>query len=125
MMRSRTVPRIVSRIVRLSALVVAGPLLVLGAPGSAVAQCSEANYRGSRTFPGGSCPATVANTASGVVWAVLVLAAVLWIALALSRSRATTDADLALVDATFSRAAGGHAASGHAASGHSASGQEP
>ncbi|MDT0449424.1 hypothetical protein [Streptomyces hesseae] len=104
-----------SRTARLSALAVAVPLLVLGTPAAASAQCSEPNYRGSRTFPGGSCPEQVADTASGVVWAVLVLAAALWVALALSRSRATTDADLALVDATFSHAATAEATSAEAA----------
>ncbi|MEV4433029.1 hypothetical protein [Streptomyces sp. NPDC049585] len=91
-----------SRWARTSALAVATALLVLGAPASASAQCADPNYRGTRTFPGGSCPTTVAQTASAGVWAVLVLAAALGLAHLLSRSRSTTDADLAMLDAVFS-----------------------
>ncbi|MER6997219.1 hypothetical protein [Streptomyces sp. NPDC000410] len=101
-----------SRIVRLSALATATALLVLGTPASASAQCSDPNYKGSRSFPGGSCPEYVANTSSAAVWALLVLAGGLWLAFAWSRSRDTTIADLAVVDAVFSDAATGETVAG-------------
>ncbi|GAA2717056.1 MULTISPECIES: hypothetical protein [Streptomyces] len=96
-----TPSRAPSRWARPAGLAVATALLVLGAPASASAQCADPNYRGTRTFPGGSCPTTVAGTASAGVWAVLVLAAALWLARLLTRSRSTTDADLAMLDAVF------------------------
>ncbi len=52
----------------------------------------------------GACPEGVAGGASGAVWAVVVLAAGLWIAYARSRSRATADTDLEVIDAVFSEA---------------------
>ncbi|MFC4517564.1 hypothetical protein [Streptomyces ehimensis] len=101
MTRSRTHSR--SRCAGLVAPVLTAVLLVLGTPASASAQCADPNYRGSRTFPGGSCPETVADTASTGVWVLVLLAAGTWLAYALSRSRSTTDADLATVDATFAK----------------------
>ncbi|MBT2384379.1 hypothetical protein [Streptomyces sp. ISL-11] len=95
--------------VRASALATATALLVLGAPATASAQCADPHYHGGRTFPGGSCPENVADAASGTVWAVLVLAAGLWIAVALSRHRSTTAADLAAIDEAFSRTTPGTA----------------
>ncbi|MFG2205687.1 hypothetical protein [Streptomyces sp. NPDC048638] len=94
-----------SRAVRLTTLAAATALLVLATPATASAQCSGPNYRGTRTFPGGDCPEPTAIAASGTVWALLLLAAGLWLTLARRRSRSATTADLALVDATFTQAA--------------------
>ncbi|MFE2879364.1 hypothetical protein ACFXG6_25205 [Streptomyces roseus] len=91
-----------ARAVRLTSLAAAAALLVLGSPSTAFAQCAEPNYRGSGAFPGPGCPAHAAGVASGVVWAVLAVVAGLWLVHALSRSRAGTTADLAVMDAVFS-----------------------
>ncbi|MER5889159.1 hypothetical protein ABT160_35490 [Streptomyces sp. NPDC001941] len=79
-------------------------VLVLAAPGAAFAQCAGPNYRGGRELPSGPCPSEAAGTASATVWLVLVLAVLVWLALARRHGRATTEADLALVDAEFSAA---------------------
>ncbi|MFF8280861.1 hypothetical protein ACF05T_33170 [Streptomyces lateritius] len=97
---------------RLLALATATALLVLGAPASAAAQCSNPDYKGIRSFPGGACPQHVAGIASGVVWALLTLAAGLWLISALRRSRSETDTDLATIDAVFSDASNEESAAG-------------
>lgn len=94
-----------SRAVRLLALAAATVLLVLGGPSSASAQCLPPAYHSDLPGGSGTCPEQVAGSASAVVWAVLVLAAGLWLARALSRSRDTTDDDLAVVDSVFSQSA--------------------
>ncbi|GGX23621.1 hypothetical protein [Streptomyces chryseus] len=89
---------------RLLAVATATALLVLVAPVSAAAQCSNPDYKGSRSFPGGACPENVAGIASGAVWALLVLAAGLWLASALRRSRSETATDLTTIDSVFGAA---------------------
>ncbi|KOU55071.1 hypothetical protein ADK57_45875 [Streptomyces sp. MMG1533] len=93
------------RTVRLSALAAASALLVLGTPSPASAQCAAPTYHGGLPLRVGQCPEGVAGGAAAGVWALLVLAAGLWLASALSRSRTTTDADLAAIDEVFSQAA--------------------
>ncbi|MGW3283066.1 hypothetical protein ACWDR3_00300 [Streptomyces sp. NPDC001002] len=90
-----------SRAVRLCALIVAVVLVVLDGPSSASAQCLPPAYHGDLPGSTGSCPGRTVAEASGVVWAVLVLAVGLWLARAQFRSRAETDADLELVDSVF------------------------
>ncbi|MFI9103274.1 hypothetical protein ACIGXA_22400 [Streptomyces fildesensis] len=89
-------------------LAVFAPLLatafVLATPDLAVAQCAAPDYRGGRALPSGGCPTHTAATASATVWAVLALAAAVWLMLAIRRARDVTDADLAVVDAGFSAA---------------------
>ena len=88
---------------------VTGPtalVLLLAAPGQAFAQCAAPDYRGGRALPSGACPTETAGIASAVVWIVLVLAALAWLALAKQRRRTTTEADLALVDAGFAAGPG-------------------
>ncbi|MFD8467459.1 hypothetical protein ACFV10_20455 [Streptomyces cyaneofuscatus] len=88
---------------------VAGPtalVLLLAAPGQAFAQCAAPDYRGGRALPSGACPTETAGVASAVVWIVVVLAALAWLALAKQRRRTTTEADLALVDAGFAAGPG-------------------
>ncbi|MCM2424060.1 hypothetical protein [Streptomyces sp. RKAG293] len=90
------------------ALAVFAPLLatalVLVTPDPAVAQCAASDYRGGRAFPSGGCPTHAAATASATVWVLLALAAAVWLILAMRRARAVTDADLAVVDASFAAA---------------------
>ncbi|MFD3649310.1 hypothetical protein ACFWUT_18960 [Streptomyces cyaneofuscatus] len=81
-------------------------VLLLVPPGQAFAQCTAPDYRGGRALPSGACPTETAGIASAVVWIVLVLAALAWLALARHRRRATTEADLALVDAGFAAGPG-------------------
>lgn len=88
--------------VRLLVVTTATTLLILGAPASAVAQCSNPDYKGIGSFPGGACSQHVAGIASGALWVLLALAAGLWLAAALRQSRTQTDADLATIDAVFS-----------------------
>ncbi|WP_187284719.1 hypothetical protein [Streptomyces sp. uw30] len=91
------------RIARLSALVTATATLVLGTPSPASAECAAPTYHGGLPLHVGECPEAVAGGASAGVWALLLLAAGLWLASALSRSRAGTDADLATIDEVFSQ----------------------
>ncbi|MER5938832.1 hypothetical protein ABT121_16095 [Streptomyces sp. NPDC001928] len=93
------------RIARLSALASATATLVLGTPSPASAECAAPTYHGGLPLHVGECPEAVAGGASAGVWALLILAAGLWLAWALSRSRAATDADLATIDEVFSQAA--------------------
>ncbi|OEJ23574.1 hypothetical protein AR457_02725 [Streptomyces agglomeratus] len=106
------------RRVRLPALATATALLVLGAPASAVAQCSNPDYKGSRSFPGGACPEHVAGFASGAMWGLLALAAGLWLISALRRSRSETDTDLAAIDAVFGGALNEESAAGRREADH-------
>ncbi|MFE9728613.1 hypothetical protein ACFYQ5_34840 [Streptomyces sp. NPDC005794] len=89
------------RIVRLSALTAATAALVIGAPSPASAECAAPTYHGGLPLRVGECPEAVAGGAAAGVWALLVLVAGLWLASALSRSRASTDADLRTVDRVF------------------------
>ncbi|MER5360764.1 hypothetical protein [Streptomyces sp. NPDC002785] len=90
-----------TRIVRLSALAVATAALVLGAPSPASAECAAPTYHGGLPLRVGECPEAIASGAAAGVWALLVLVAGLWLASALSRSRASTDADLGTIDRVF------------------------
>lgn len=90
-----------SRAIRLLAWAAAVLVLVLGCPVPASAQCLPPAYHGDVPGAAGSCPQGAASGASAVVWAVAVLAVGLWLARAFSRSRATTEADLATTDAVF------------------------
>lgn len=87
--------------VRLFALVAAVALLVLGSPSSASAQCVAPTYNGGLPVRAGSCPEGVAGGASGLAWAVVVLAVGVWVVRALSRSRSAADAELGLIDEVF------------------------
>ncbi|KPI06254.1 hypothetical protein OK074_4232 [Actinobacteria bacterium OK074] len=100
---------------RLAALAAATVLLVLGTSAPASAQCAAPTYHGGLPVRVGACPEGVAGGASGGVWAVVVLAVGLWIAYARSRSGATTEADLGVIDAVFGAAAEATAAEATAA----------
>ncbi|MFD9326132.1 hypothetical protein [Streptomyces sp. NPDC060065] len=86
---------------RLSTLVAAVALLVIGSPTSASAQCVAPTYNGGLPVRAGNCPEGVAGGASGLVWAVVVLAVGVWLVRALSRSRSAADAELGLIDEVF------------------------
>ncbi|MFJ9211807.1 hypothetical protein [Streptomyces sp. NPDC102264] len=75
--------------------------LVLGTPSPASAECAAPTYHGGLPLRVGECPEAVAGGAAAGVWVLLVLAAGLWLASALSRSRAATDADLETIDKVF------------------------
>ncbi|MDO0914956.1 hypothetical protein QQM39_30265 [Streptomyces sp. DT2A-34] len=91
------------RIARLSALATATATLVLGTPAPASAECAAPTYHGGLPLHVGECPEAVAGGASAGVWALLLLAAGVWLASALSRSRGGTDADLTVIDEVFSQ----------------------
>ncbi|MEU6347932.1 hypothetical protein ABZ896_01230 [Streptomyces sp. NPDC047072] len=99
--RTLRLPAAGARALRLLAPAAAVVLLVLGDPAPAAAQCAPPAYHGDLPGAAGSCPQGTAGGASALVWAVVVLAAGLWLARAVSRSRAATDADLATTDAVF------------------------
>ncbi|MEU7051390.1 hypothetical protein [Streptomyces eurythermus] len=98
-----------SRTGRLAALTAATATLVLGTPSLASAQCAAPTYHGGLPLRVGECPETVAGGASAGAVAFVVLAAVLGLARALSRGRATTDGDLTTIDEVFGDAEHGNA----------------
>ncbi|MFE7072254.1 hypothetical protein ACFU96_19445 [Streptomyces sp. NPDC057620] len=87
--------------IRMAALSAAVAFLLLGSPPSASAQCAAPTYHGGLPIRAGSCPEGVARGASGVVWAVAVTGAGVWLARAVARSRSSGDSDLALIDEVF------------------------
>lgn len=91
------------RIARLSALATAVATLVLGTSSPAAAECAAPTYHGGLPLHVGDCPEAVAGGAAAGVWVLLILAAGVWIASALSRSRGGTNADLAVIDEVFSQ----------------------
>lgn len=90
-----------SRTVRLFALAAATAPLVLGTPSPASAQCAAPAYHGGVPLWIGECPEAVAGGASAAVWALVIVAAGLWIARALSRSDSGEATDLQLIDRVF------------------------
>jgi hypothetical protein len=96
------------RIARHSALAAATAILVLGTPSPASAQCAAPTYHGGLPLHIGECPEAIAGGAVAGAWALAVLTAGLWCAFACSRSRAETEADLAVIDEIFTQAVAEH-----------------
>ncbi|MCZ4604971.1 hypothetical protein O3S80_14715 [Streptomyces sp. Lzd4kr] len=90
------------RLVRLSAAAAATLTLVLGSSSPASAECAAPTYHGGLPLRIGACPEAVAAGASAMVWAVLLLAAGLWIAHGLTRPDSRDASDLELIDRVFS-----------------------
>ncbi|MGW1616600.1 hypothetical protein ACWCQZ_45685 [Streptomyces sp. NPDC002285] len=91
-----------SPLVRLSAVAAATVTLVVGTSAPASAECAAPTYHGGLPLRIGDCPEAVAAGASAVVWAVLLIAAGLWIAHGLTRPDSREASDLELIDRVFS-----------------------